>query len=110
MAADKINPLWTARLSPSGPAYAQLAPIFHGEEVPLVSCQPVLRDGPSGPMRFYQVDVSRLTPAQRTAAVALISRQWNIPQEEVEADFCGEHGWPLRIENISIAYSLRAFL
>ena len=107
---SRDNPLWTAQLNPAGYSYNHLRSIFPDGRVPLTSCTPVPREGPHGRMLFYQVDVPKLTAEQFQQAVKLIAGIWQQPPEEIERDMLGPHGWPLREENITITYSLRAFL
>lgn len=107
---ERRNPLWTATLNPRGPGYADLAQIFPDGAIPLLSPAPAERDGPHGRMSFYQVDPSQCSPEQLRKAAEIIARNFHVEAEQVLEDLRGPHGWPVREENVTVGFSMRAFI
>ena len=110
--SERENPLWTATLNRGGPGYAELSQIFaDGEHIPLRSPVAQQGRGPVGELLdFYFIDSDQVPLEKLQRAAEIIGVRWGIPPAEVLHDLLGEHGCPVREENIIVAFSLRAFL
>lgn len=103
------NQLWTAHLVSSSPRYSKWNHILGCEEVPLRSPQSYLTPINGISINVYDVDLAKLTPEQRARLVEWISVQFSEPKENVARDLPSE-GFPIRCEDVTVAFSLRAFI
>jgi hypothetical protein len=101
--------LWWARLVSNSPRYSKWRYILESDDVPLKapgSFQAALNGIPT---ECYALDLEKLTPEQHSRLVEWISKQFSVPVEEVRESLPTE-GFPIRAEDVSVAYDLRAFV
>jgi hypothetical protein len=101
--------MWWAHLVSTSPRYSKWQYILGSNEVPLKapgSFQAALNGIPT---ECYALDLEKLSPEQHNRLIEWISKQFSVPVEEVKRDLPTE-GFPIRAEDVSVAYDMRAFL
>jgi hypothetical protein len=104
-----VEGLWTAYLVSSSPRYSKWNHILGGDEVPLKSPQVYSASLNAFTAEVYDLDLKRLTSEQHGRLVEWIAYQFSLPAEDVARDLAGE-GFPIRAEDVAVAFSLRAFI
>ena len=107
------NRVYSAHLVTGSPRYEQWRKIF-GEcaAIPLVSpveCRANLGDKEKN-VRIYELDLTKLTAAQFSQLVMEVARKFDATPIEVELDLRGDMKFPIRSEDVFIAWDARAFL
>lgn len=117
-----MNRLWWATLNSSSPRYEIWRNILDGDEVPLKhpAAQratlgvPIIERAVGTPameenVEVYVLNLYGLTKFQIERLVAFISEKFRTPTHEVEETIRRE-GFPIRADDVIVAFSLRAFL
>ena len=91
----------TVTLRKSGPRYEELHNLWGDDPIPVAGFIGSPNRGPNGVEEFFQVDIKRLTNAQRMKLIEFVSRKWGISQEQVRKDMEGEHGMPIRAVDVN---------
>lgn len=103
--------LWNATLVRSSPRYEDWLKCIGIGDVPLKSCLEKNGNFPGHGVRAcYEIDVTKLAPEQIDRFVAHFAEKFKCTPEEVRREILGEHGIPIWTEDVSIAFSLRAFV
>ena len=103
------NALWSAHLVSSSPRYSKWNYILACEEVPLKSPQSYRTLINGNQTEVYDIDLSKLTGEQHARLVEWIASQFSVPVQDVARDLPSE-GFPIRTEDVTVAFSLRAFI
>jgi hypothetical protein len=104
-----MNALWSATLNPSSPRYHDWCAVLQADSVPLKSpaeCQATLGDESA---RVYLLDVPRLTEEQSERLAGHLARKFNVATEIVILQLESQ-GLPIRVEDVIVAFNMRAFV
>ena len=101
----------TVTLRKDGQRYQELVKLWGDEPIPVTGYVAVPGQGPDGVENFFELDYKRLSPAKRMHVVEFIARKWGISGAEVARDMEGDHGCPIREQDVnSPAIPLAMFL
>lgn len=116
------NRLWWATLNSSSPRYKTWRDILDGDEVPLkhpaaqratLGVPAIERTAGSPGMEenveVYAIDIHAMSDLQIKRLIAFVSAKFHAPAKDVELTI-GREGFPIRAEDVTVAYSMRAFL
>jgi hypothetical protein len=102
--------LWQAILKPGGPHYAEWFEIFGESRVPLESCKPQMATlGDEKNIEVYKLNLSAMTLEQRARLLGSISKRFQVPIYELEAEIA-KVGFPIRAADLIVSYDMRAFV
>lgn len=104
------NRLWWAHLFRGSPRYCEWHLVLASDDVPLVSCceQRATLDKPDVPV--YLVDVKQLSEDQRRRLARVVAVKFGAREDEVRGEFEANGHFPIRSEDVIVAFSLRAFI
>jgi hypothetical protein len=101
--------LWWATLNPRSLHYREWREILGGDEVPLRSPVPITAElADEKDVRVYVLDIAALSPEQKERLTRAAMRRFDHDRAEVEAQLASI-GFPIREEDCSVAFDLRAF-
>jgi hypothetical protein len=103
----------TATIAADSPRAERFIAVFGSRTVPIISPLPHRSLAPGYPdgVEMLRVDVSRLTEEQMERAIQNAAERFNLPVEDVRADFLDpEHGLPILREDMFIAFDARTVL
>jgi hypothetical protein len=104
------NRLWWAHLCEGSPRYQEWKKILGSNDVPLKSAASGHTQlGPEEKVEVYEVAISKLDAGQRQRLVDFIQERFRETREAVEQNL-DEEGFPIRAEDVLVAFSLRAFI
>lgn len=103
------NRLWWAILRQDSPRYEQWHKVLGSTAVPLKALASHAADLGGQETQVYDLDLSKLDAGQRQRLVDFIQERFHCNREEIERDLDDE-GFPVRDEDVSVAFSLRAFI
>lgn len=104
--------LWWAHLSQSSPRYQLWREVLESDDVPLqrpVSELAFLGDDTKNAAEIYQLDLSKFTAQQLERLTQQIAKKFGVPESEVSAELAA-NGFPIRAEDVFVAFDLRAFI
>ena len=103
--------LWKAYLNFQSPRLATWVRILGDRYAQVPLCDPKIVRAKLGETEaeVYQLDVEKLSPAQRGKLIAWISETFGDPIDEVQAEL-ERNGFPIRAEDVVVEFSLRAFI
>jgi hypothetical protein len=117
-----MNRLWWATLNPGSPRYRIWREILDQDEVPIKHYAPAkatlgvpMTERAVGTpvmeenVEVYALDLQELGSAQIRRLAAFVSEKFSTPVDQVEATIRIE-GFPIRAEDVIVAFSMRAFL
>lgn len=104
-----MDGLWSATLDPHSPRYEQWKEILGSEIVPLkhpgaFNCK--LGDDKE---EVYALDLKAFTPQAIDRLVAFVCQKFKAEEDEVRNEL-KVNGFPIRDEDVIVAFSLRAFI
>lgn len=101
--------LWHAILDPSGPNYQTWHTIFGENHVPLKSCHSTHAQLGEEKVEVYLLDLAGLSLRQRATLLGALSRKFEVPIYEIEAEI-NKNGFPIRAADVIVSISTRAFV
>jgi len=106
------NRLWTATLNRSSPRYATWSRILGSDEVPLRSprSQMAILGEAEEHAEVYLLDALHLAPGQRERLEAWIAKKYGVSIAEARAETEAKGHFPIRAEDVDVAYDMRAFV
>lgn len=111
---EAMNRLWWATLNPKSPRYETWRTILGSEYIPLKSPAPAKADLGQPDVKeknveVYQLDAQELTGEQRDRLIAFCCEKFKVPDREV-IETVARDGFPVRTEDVVVAFSMRAFV
>jgi hypothetical protein len=104
------EPLYTASLNRLSPRYKTWLDILGSEEVPLSSASSFPADlATERRVEVYRLNMSKLTTEQRCRLVEWIQRNFGDSPTEIEHEL-NTNGVPIRAADVTVAFSVRAFI
>lgn len=105
-----IPRLWCAYLRGGSPRYEEWRAILGGDEVELAD--PYERratlEKPDVPV--YLLSVKRLSEEQRRRLARFVAEKCGVREEEVRGQFEANGHFPIREEDVTLVFSMRAFV
>ncbi len=91
------------------PATDSLRRIF-GDSLPLLSCLPIMAEGPDGVAEFYKLDVAAISSEQRARLVEELASRFHSPANLI-AHLVDDpnHGVPILAAHLVVPMDLRFF-
>jgi hypothetical protein len=105
-----MNKLWDAHLFPQSPRYAEWYHVLDTNEVPLLRPMPIRATLGEQSESVYLVDLKRLSPEQRSRLIRHVAHRFGAPEAEVAEQLDRDGHFPIREADVTVAFSLRAFL
>lgn len=107
---DQRNRLWWATLSLRSPRYQTWLDILGTNEVPLKSARLHAADlGPEKDVEVYLLDLAKFDQGQRWRLIEWIGSKFGASRGEIEGEL-DQVGFPIRAEDVTVAFDMRAFL
>lgn len=102
--------LWWARLSTTSPRYADWRKILDSEEVPLLS--PGSHSAKLGEetTEVYLLDWQSLDGEASERLLEFLANKFGVETKVIEADLDRDGHFPIRAEDVTISFDVRAFL
>jgi hypothetical protein len=110
---EAMNRLWWATLDPTSPRYETWRAILGSQQIPLKSPAPAKADLGQPKVKeknvqVYQLDAQALTEEQRDRLIAFCCEKFKVPDREV-IETVARDGFPVRAEDVIVAFDMRAF-
>lgn len=103
-----MNRLWWATLSTRSPRYAEWRAVLDTDEVPLVGPNAISATLEGiGKHQVYLLDLNKLSSEQRDRLVLHVAKKFRVDPEQVAISMRCE-GFPIREEDVIVAFSIRA--
>lgn len=107
----RANSLWWASLDHSSPRYRDWYGILNDDRVPLLSpFSTHAQLGEEKDVEVYGLDWQNLDGEQSDRLLNFIAHKFGVTQEEVAKDLDRDGLFPIRAADVTVFYSLRAFL
>jgi hypothetical protein len=103
------NRLWWATLDRRSPRYADWEKILGSDDVPLQSPASGQTKLGQESAEVYLLDLAQLSAEQRAHLIEFIVQRFKADRREVEQEL-DKVGFPIRAADVSVAFSLRAFI
>jgi hypothetical protein len=107
---NMIGCLWSATLVPSSPRYADWKAILGSDSVPLLAPQCSKAQLGDEETEVFLLDWQNLDGEQSDRLVNFISEKFGTAQAEVWEQLDHDNYFPIRAADVSVSYSMRAFL
>jgi hypothetical protein len=101
--------LWTATLVPSSPRYQDWRGILGSDEVPLLNGKPFSTQLGDDTETVYKLDLERFTREQAERLAAWIVEHFGCTLRTARGELASR-GFPIREADVSVSFSMRAFL
>ncbi len=104
------NPLFTAVLNSQSPRYSDWRHVLGHDSVPIKSPQVAKANlGDELDVEVYQLDIEALSPEQRDRLVNFVALKFGVAPVKVEEQL-ESIGFPIRAVDVTVGYSMRAFM
>lgn len=103
--------LWWATLNGRSPRYADWQSVLHEDRIPLRSAQSLnaTLEGEPRKQEVYLLDLGRLSEEQLNRLICFCAKKFKATEAEVR-DGILHDGFPVRAEDVTIAFDLRCFV
>lgn len=106
-----VMPLWTAHLNPHSPRYADWKKIFvDSDDLKISSPLPVGATLGEEKTRIYAIRIGDLDPATLARLVSFMAARFGTTEEIVAKQIEADAHFPIREEDVIVAFSSRAFI
>lgn len=104
------NKLWWASLSQQSPRYAEWHRILGSDEVPLLSPFPAEAVLGEEMTNVYALDWQNLDGEASQRLLEFLANKFGVETKVIEADLDRDGHFPIREQDVTVCYSMRAFL
>jgi hypothetical protein len=102
--------LWWASLNKQSPRYAEWLKILETDRVSLLSPWPAQAKLGDETTDVYALDWQDLDGEQSQRLLEVVAAKFGVETKEVEADLDRDGHFPIRAQDVTVFYDVRAFL
>jgi|SRR5215470_14755252 len=100
---------WTCHLMKSSPRYENWREILQSDEAPIRNPVPIKAIFGAEIAEIFRLDIAKLTADQRSRLIAFMVQKFNIAEATALAEL-EVNGFPIRAEDVCVAFDLRFFM
>jgi len=99
---------WTCHLMNSSPRYEKWREILGSDEAPIISLTPIKSLLGAEMADVFRLNIAKLTADQRSRLIDFIVQKFNVAEATARAEI-EVNGFPIRVEDVVVAYDHRFF-